>query len=204
MEGYVQADLWGDHLRCWCISTNRNFYFAQIWFDGHVKDGAMTGSLWVSQGKDTREVQWIGRRDKVDFTGTWEWPGPTGSLVQLKIERHEGRLVATYADTNRTALVYLEKSKPIPVTDLYDFGGGFYFTLLLGLEGNNMTSGSRRAGPKDGWLVGEGTMSDNTLGGTIAFYPYPQSLSNGPGAPPAKKAAVQEGRHDWLPKRVAP
>ena len=202
--GYVQADLWGDHLRCWCISTNRGFYFYSIWFEGRAVDDTMTGNLWVPQGKDTREIKWVSRREKVDFTGTWEWTGPSNPPVQLKIERRDGRLTATYVDTNRTALAYLEKSKPIPVTDFYDFGGGFYFTLLLGLEGNSITTGGRRAGPEDGWLIGEGIAANNTLSGTIAFYPYPQTSINGPGSQPDKKVVVQEGRRDWLPKRVAP
>jgi SAM-dependent methyltransferase len=212
--GYVQADLWGDHLRCWCISTNRDFYFYSIWFEGHAMDDTLTGNLWVPQGKDTREVKWASRRDKVDFTGTWEWTGPMDSPVQLKIEQRDGRLTATYADTNRTALVYLGKSKPIPVTDFYDFGGGFYFTLLLGLEGNSITTGGRRAGPEDGWLIGEGIATSNTLSGTIAFYhqtfmiersvPDPKSRTNALGSQPDKRVVAKEGRCEWLPNRLTP
>jgi hypothetical protein len=29
--------------------------------------------LWVPQGKETRELKWVGRRDQADLTGTWEW-----------------------------------------------------------------------------------------------------------------------------------
>jgi SAM-dependent methyltransferase len=215
LEGAVWADLWGDHLRFHCMPGGRSYGGFLMWFDGHVKDDTMNGSFWVSQGDETREFQWAGRRDKVDFTGTWEWTGPMDSPVQLKIERRDGRLTATYVDTNRTALVYLEKSKPIPVTDFYDFGGGFYFTLLLGLEGNSITMSGRRAGPEDGWLIGEGIATSNTLSGTIAFYPYHQLhvseaaalvskvRTNAPGSPD-KRVVAKEGRCEWLPKRVAP
>ena len=86
--------------------------------------------------------------------------------------------------------------------------GGFYFTLLLGLEGNSMTHGRRRAGPEDGWLVGEAVAHQGTLRGTIAFYPY---TDRGMGLPAMgrvpqadKKPAFQSGRRDWLAKRIAP
>ncbi len=216
LEGHVQADLWGDHLRCWCISTNRSSYFSQMWFEGHAIDDTLNGSLWVPQGNETREIKWAGRRDRADFTGTWEWAGPMDSPVQLKIERRDGRLTATYVDKNRTVPDYMGGNKPIPATDFYDFGGGFYFTLLLGLEGSSMTGGSRRVSPEDGWLIGEGIAISNTLTGTIAFYPYnrrfmnepivpdPKSRTNAPGSQPDKRVVVQEGRRDWLPKRVAP
>jgi hypothetical protein len=54
------------------------------------------------------------------------------------------------------------------VNDFYEYGGGFYFTLLLG----RMANGARETGPGNGWLVGEAVSEDGTLKGTIAFYPY--------------------------------
>ena len=202
LEGYVKADLWGDQVRYWCISTNRNFYFSQIWFEGHAIGDTLSGSLWMAQGKETRAIKWVGHRDKTDFTGTWEWAGRSNSPVQLRIERRDGRLTATYTDKNRALPMYEDDSQPIPITDIYDFGIGFYFTLLLGREGN-----SRRMGPDDGWLIGEAVAQDNILHGTIAFYPY-HSMSglrnvNQP-AQPDNKPNPQEGRHDWEARLITP
>jgi SAM-dependent methyltransferase len=206
ISGSVRADLWGDHLRCWCIPTNQSFSFSQIWFEGHASDDTLNGSLWVPQDKETREVEWGGHRDKADFTGTWEWAGPSNSPVQLKIERRDGRLSATYTDKNRALPMYEDANQPIPITDLYDFGGGFYFTLLLGCEGRG---GGRRLGPQDGWLIGEAAAHDNTLSGTISFYPYQhrnidaRTLMGQPTQSDANPA-LQNGPRDWQPKRIAP
>jgi hypothetical protein len=125
--------------------------------------------------------------------------------VQLKIERRAGQLTATYTDKHRALPMYEDASKPIPITDLYDFGGGFYFTLLLGREG----SGGRRMGPQDGWLLGEAATHDNTLSGTISFYPYQhRMIGTRPlmGQPTQSDAnpALQNGPRDWQPKRIAP
>jgi SAM-dependent methyltransferase len=211
LEGYVQADLWGDHLRYDASRSGGSYEFGML-FDGHVKLDTMSGSLWVFQSKETREIKWVGRRDKADFTGTWEWTGPMDSLVQLKLERRDGQLAATYVYTNRTVPDFMGGNKPfpVPVTDLYDFGGGFYFTLLLGLEGNSLTRGSRRAGPEDGWLIGEAVVQENTLKGTIAFHPYPDPNARLPAALrlrlqlPERKVVATAGQRDWLPKRVTP
>ena len=197
LAGVVQADLWGDHLRCFCIATNQGFYFLQMPFEGHTTADIINGNLSVPQSNETREVKWVGRRDQADLAGTWEWTGPTGSSVQLKIERRAGRLAATYADGNQT----------VPVRDLYDFGGGFYFTLLLGLQGDNYSSSGRRMGPEDGWLIGEAVARDSGLTGTIAFYPYhPMNFGVPARDQPLRsdvKPGPQEGRRDWRPTRVA-
>ena len=203
--GNINADMWGDHLRCWCIPTNQAWYPAQIWFDGHATGDTISGNVWVPQGQETREVKWLARRDEADLTGTWEWPGPTNSPVQLKIERRDGRLAASYVDKSRKSPYDSKGDQPIPVTDFYDCGGGFYFTLLLGLEGNSLSRGARRAGAEDGWLVGEAVAQDGTLKGTIAFYPYSNRFPTfGRPEQPEKKPALPEGRRDWQPKRIGP
>jgi SAM-dependent methyltransferase len=205
-SGSVKADLWGQHLRYQCISTNRSNVMLEARFDGQADNDSLSGAVSVWQSfKDTQELQWTARRDKADFTGTWEWSGPSNSPVQFQIGRREGRLVATYMDKNRTPQAG-KVNYPIPVTDLYDFGGGFYFTLLLGREG---LQGGRRAGPEDGWLVGEAVAEDNSLRGTIAFYPY-RPMVDKEGRilflPPqaGEKPAPQQARREWQPKRVAP
>jgi SAM-dependent methyltransferase len=206
VEGYVRADLWGDHLRCWCIPTNTAWHYSQMWFEGHAKSDMINGGLWVPQGKETREVKWSGHREPGDLTGTWEWPGSSNSPVQLKMERRGGVLAATYLDKNLAPPGDPEGSTVIPLADLYDFGGGFYFTLLLGHQGHSMLGGSRSMDPGYGWLIGEAVIQDGALNGTIAFYPYAlasQMIQVRPGQPD-KKPELQTGRRDWLAKRIAP
>lgn len=201
LSGYVQADLWGDHLRCWCIPTNHAAFHAQLWFEGHCGGDTLEGSLWMPEGTNTLEFKWAGRRQPTDFTGTWEWAGPSNSPVQLRIERRGGQLAATYTDKNRLGTAYGRTGQPIPVTDFYDFGGGLYFTLLLGLEGTRLSGGSRRAGPEDGWLIGEAIAQENTLSGTIAFYPY-RRAPDSPGL--IQPSPPPPGRQEWHPRRVGP
>ena len=219
MEGVVNADLWGDHLRCWCISTNQDFYFAQMWFDGRATSDTLNGSLWLSPSKETRQIQWTGRRDRAEFAGVWEWTGAMDSPVQIRIERRADHWAVTYSDPNRKAPVWAGGNRPIPVSDFYDFGGGFYFTLLLGLEGNRLSGGTRVGGPEMGWLIGEAIVRENALVGTVAFYPYPDSgfgsmsapaglnaatRTNTAVLPPETRPVVYPGRRDWQPKRVTP
>ena len=205
LQGPVEVDMWGGHLRCWCIPTNRAWYVSQMWFEGHATGDTLNGSLWVPQGKETRQCNWVGHREPADLTGTWEWPGPSNSPVQLKLERRDGRLAASYVDPSRATPYNPAEGRPIPVHDFYDCGGGFYFTLLLGLEGNSLRNGSRRVGPEDGWLVGEAVAQDGTLTGTIGFYPYANPFL-GPGHTGQADGgfAVQANRRDWRPKRVGP
>ncbi len=199
IQGYLRADLWGDHLRCWCIATN-TARSKDLIFDGHFKDDKLNGTLWIWRGTNVLDVKWVARRDPADFTGTWEWVGASNAPVRLQIERRAGRLVATYADKNREKNAWRDDTQPVPVFDFYDFGGGFYFTLLLGLEGDRFSRGARRAGPRDGWLIGEAIMDEGSLKGTLTFYPYPFV---GPSMPPGIHAPPVE-RLEWQPKRVAP
>jgi SAM-dependent methyltransferase len=203
LGGSVQVDLWGDHVRCWCIPTNQNAHRDQMWVDGRLQGDTLSGGLRMWRGTNTVEVEWAARRDHADFAGTWEWPGSSNAPVQFKLERRDGRLTATYADQNRTKNAWVDETKPIPVFDLYDFEGGFYFTLLLGLEGNRFSGGPRRMGPDNGWVIGEAVMEDGTLKGTIAFYPYSERMGL-PTNPQAGATAAPPGRRDWQPKRVGP
>jgi hypothetical protein len=199
-QGNLRVDLWGDHLRCWCMPTNVSWMRDSLWFDGHVKGGELTGGVRMRQGTNMVEVEWTARRDPADFTGTWEWPGASNAPVQFKIERQNGRLAATYTDENRKeSRGEPDDTKPILVFDTYDFGGGFYFTLLLGADKPSYRGGSRSQGPRDGWLIGEAIMDEGTLKGTLTFYPYPFTRPRTPGTP-----TPPSDRLDWQPKRVAP
>ncbi len=192
-EGHAQADLWGDHFRVHCASTGMAYGQFLTWFEGHVRNETMTGTLWICRGNEKEEVAWIARRDTVDLPGTWEWTGATNSRLQLRVERRDGRLAASYHDGKQT----------VPVRDFYDFGGGFYFTLLLGLEGNSYTSSPRRMGPEDGWVIGEGVATNNTMSGTIAFYSYPDW--NKPSSITSQSSTNNrlgiQGRSDWIARR---
>jgi len=208
-QGYVEVDLWGDHLRCWCIPADRSLHSDQMWIDGRVKDRNLVGGLRMRQGTNMVEVEWTARRDEADFTGTWEWPGASNAPVQLKIERRNGWLAATYSDQNREKNAWRDDTQPVPVFDIYDFGGGFYFTLLLGMESGTYSRSSRRTGPQNGWVVGEAVMEKGTLKGTLGFYPYGSSRFDSvlnrmqPGSNEAQLAALS-GRRVWQPKRVVP
>jgi SAM-dependent methyltransferase len=204
LSGSVTADLWGDHLRCWCIPTNTPWYPSQMWVHGRVQGNALTGVFQRWQGTNTAEAEWTAHRDQVDFTGTWEWRGASNAPVQFKIERRNGRLAATYADQNREKNAWRDETRPVPVFDLYDFGGGYYFTLLLGLEGTSYRGGSRRMGPQDGWLVGDAVIEDGTLRGTLAFHPYSRSSMPGLNDSTQSKPTPASSRRDWQPKRMAP
>jgi hypothetical protein len=176
-----------------------------MWIEGRIQDGKLNGGLRMWQGTNMVEVEWTARRDQAGFTGTWEWPGASNAPVQLKLERRNGRLAATYTDKNREKNRWRDDTRPISVFDIYDFGGGFYFTLLLGMEGDRYSRGSRRTGPQNGWVVGDAVMEEGTLKGTLAFYPYAsRALDPRQPGPKEPKPAFQSSRRDWQPKRVSP
>jgi SAM-dependent methyltransferase len=50
LQGYVEADLWGDHLRCWCIPTNQVWHQSQMWFEGHATGLVASEQAITAQG----------------------------------------------------------------------------------------------------------------------------------------------------------
>ncbi|TFG50339.1 MAG: class I SAM-dependent methyltransferase [Candidatus Brocadiia bacterium] len=173
LTGGVRVDLWGDHVR---------FEGSlQLRFDGHVRDNTIQGTLSVADHgqRQPRESAWQAQRDKADFTGTWEWPCASGPRpVRLRIEQRDGHFMATYLDGDQT----------IPVTDFYDCGGGFYFTLLIGREKYGFKNTD-----DTGWLLGEGIIDDGELKGKVEFYPYRDRSKK-------DQPAIQE----WTPRRIQP
>jgi len=166
-----RVELWGDNIRFNC---------GNIRFDGHVKKNMIQGTIAVNEQGKLQESTWQAQRDKVDLTGIWEWTFPTGlRSVRLHIERRNGDSIATYSD----------QDKPVPVSDFYDFGGGFYLTLLIGREGASV-----KINEDTGWLIGEGILDNGALKGTVEFYPYTE-MSGTPG-----KAVIQ----DWEPRLIKP
>jgi len=215
VSGTVETELLGDRLRIECRATNRYYSQFRMWFDGRATDDTLQGKVWISDTNSTREFAWTATRDKADLTGTWEWTGPWDKPVQLHVERRDGRLAATYFDPTRERPTYAGRNKPIPIEDFYDFGGGIYFTLLLGREATGGQAyytvariqhhtTSRRLGPEDGWVIGEAIGASAGLTGTIAFYPYPKSMFmeiGAPATPRTNEPASRSGREDWSPKR---
>jgi hypothetical protein len=185
----VGIDLWGNHVRFEGRSSpdpKGDYGQYQVRFDGHVHDNAMQGTLAMTDRDRLDEHTWKAQRDKADFTGTWQWPCATGPrAVRLRIEQRDGQFVATY----------LDRDQALPVTDFYDFGGGFYFTLLIGREGNS----SIRITEDTGWLIGEGVLDNGELKGMIEFHPYGRI----PGVAGERKAP-QAVIENWTPRLVKP
>ena len=180
LSGPVSLDFWGDHLRF----AVGHYAFKYLRFDGHVSKNTMQGVFTDDQHPDRA---WKAVRDKVDLTGTWEWPCLSGSRpVRLRIQRRDGRLVATY----------LDRDKGVPISDFYDCGGGFYFTLLVdGKDENGLTIA------KDiGWLIGEGVLEGGELKGTIEFYPCVMPGPDFLGGKRPPSPAIQS----WAPRMVKP
>lgn len=176
MTGRVMGDIWGDHLRFICRPDRMPYGQFQVWFDGNVEDNTMKGKLTVKDRDQIRQIQFESQRDKADFTGIWEWSSLTSDShpVRLRIEQRDGHPVATYIDGD----------KEFPVPDFYDFGGGFYFTLLIGRREHGL-----RLSADTGWLIGEGALEDGGLKGRIEFHPS--------GAPGDKKVSIYQ---DWTPR----
>ena len=169
----------------WCRPAGMPYGQFELRFDGHVNENTMKGTLAVRDRGDLRQSQWQVQRDKIDYTGTWQWPCASGSRsVRLRIEQSGGNLIATY----------LDRDQALPVTDFYDFGGGFYFTLFIGREGNSI-----RITEDTGWLIGEGVLVHGALKGKIEFYPY----GDMPGGPGERKAS-QPVIRDWAPRLIKP
>ena len=185
LAGGVGVDLWGDHVRFSCRPRNVEYGRFEIRFDGHVQENTMRGTLAVKEHGRLQEHPWEVQRKKVDYTGTWEWPCATRTRsVRLRIEQRDGHLIPTYLDGDQA----------LPVTDFYDFGGGFYFTLLIGREGNSI-----RITEDTGWLIGEGLLKNGELKGTIEFYPY-GDMPDVPGERKTSRAVIR----NWTPRLIKP
>jgi len=187
LAGGVHVDLWGSHIRFWCRPDNMPYGRFELRFDGHVHENTMQGTMAVVDEGRIQECEWKAQRGKADFAGTWEWPCASGPRsVQLRIEQRDGPLIATYLDQDRT----------LPVTDFYDCGGGFYFTLLIGRHGDSI-----RITEDTGWLIGEAVLDNGALEGKIEFHPYTDAdVPRAPGGAGAYKPVIQ----NWAPRLVKP
>ena len=146
----------------------------------------MRGTLAIKDHGQLQENSWEAQREKVDYTGTWEWPCTTGPrLVRLCIEQRDDHFMATY----------LDRDQALPVTDFYDCGAGFYFTLLIGREEHNL----RIAEEDTGWLIGEGVLDHGEIKGKIEFYPFTVT----PDVPAGRKA-FRTSIQDWAPRLIKP
>jgi len=204
VNGVLESDLWGDHLR-FQLRLPGPYGRFEMMFDGHVRADSLKGTLATWEQGRWQEHPWEGRRTKGDFTGTWEWSGTTGGRpVQLRIEQRNGNWIGTYSDPgwNSTSLdpdwnSDMPENLETSVSDFYDFGGGFYFTFLIGRKKNPMGKGySLLPDDNAGWLIGEGIVNSGAIEGTISFYPCREK--------PLGNTTVQNGSQAWRPKRLTP
>jgi hypothetical protein len=193
-EGNVRAELWGDQLRFECNPKSE----FRLMFEGRASGDTIKGKLAILEHEKVRECQWEGRRAKADFSGTLEWAGPVGERpVRLRIEQRDGKWVGTYADPGWPSEFSYELETSI--TDFYDYGGGFYFTYLIGRSHHPRGGGYTLSGDPNntGWLIGEAIVDGGDIKGTVSFYPYFQGRLD-------TNVTVQSGPRDWHPKRVVP
>ena len=76
LQGYIRGDLWGSHFRCEGRDPDGPYGEFNLMFDGRAHGDVMKGKFAIIERGRVQERQWEGRRDKADFTGTWEWIGP--------------------------------------------------------------------------------------------------------------------------------
>lgn len=163
-SGYIHAEMWGDNVRFECIPEKVPYPLHRTMrFDGYADGDTIRGKAALGRGEAERSIKL--KREKTDLTGRWEWSAfPRSRTVGLNISKDDNRLIATF----------LDGSKSIPVSDFYDFGGGFYFTLLIGRgeQGIVITEDT-------GWLIGEGVVDrDRSLKGSVEFYPWDRRTSD--------------------------
>jgi hypothetical protein len=194
-EGGFETDVWGNHLRFLATAAGKYYSEFRMIFDGHVSESTLKGTLAVYEQERLRESSWEARRDKAEFTCAWEWPCSSGPRqVQLQIERRDGRLAATYVDGQRK----------IPVSDFYDFGGGFYFTICIGRERGNVGPHTIKGDEDCGWLIGQGLASEGGVTGKIAFYPCSERDRMADMLEPQQgfSRRVSSAWRDWSPNKV--
>jgi hypothetical protein len=188
LEGSTQVDLWGNQIRFWCHPNTFPYGPKELRFDGQVHQNTMSGKIIIIKEGKNKEYEWKAQREKADFAGTWEWPCATGfRSVKLSIERNDSKLTAKYLHQ------YLDEDQVLPVTDFYDFGGGFYFTLLIGRNEH----GGVTITEDTGWLIGEAVLEDGSLKGRIEFYPYGNKNDN-----PAGAKITEPVIKEWKPNLI--
>jgi len=166
------VDLRGKHLKF----TFGDISQFEVRFDGQVEGDLMKGTLSIRDKDKGQEGTLEARREKADLTGTWKLADFRGEHpAQITIERKDGRLTSQY----------LGQDEAIPITDFYDFGGGFYFTHMVGRNGDTIYVTEKNPG----WLIGEGVLEDGQQKGNTEFYPYENKF---PGMP-------QKGNAEFYP-----
>ncbi|MFP4029413.1 MAG: hypothetical protein ACLFWL_16620 [Candidatus Brocadiia bacterium] len=184
---HFSSDLWGHKLTFLANFGGEKIAYGRLnfRFKGRVKGNRMqgVGVLKLSENGKKRKQNWKAKREKTDYCGTWQWPAATeNSPVELRIERRKGHYRATYVDGD----------KEIPVSHFYDWGGGFYFALLIGRTDAGLTLSE-----DTGWLIGEAIVQQGRLKGRIEFYP---SHYEGPGL--GEGMACKPIVRDWEPNLV--
>lgn len=179
LTGTAAVDLYGSHIRCWCSPDGAKFRPFQFMFDGHVNGSTLEGKISMIEKDQVCEYDYKAVRNKADFKGTWQWHCAAGSRqVQMRIETRD----------NQLSVVYMDQQQSLPVTDFYDFGGGFYFTLLIGANERVLPIND-----ETGWLIGQAVVVNDSLMGNILFYP------TGP-----TRGQTKIFNEVWTPQRIEP
>lgn len=179
LTGTAAVDLYGSHLRCWCSPDGAKSGQFQFMFDGHVDGSTLEGKIAMIGKDQVCEYDYKAVRNKADFKGTWQWHCAAGSRqAQIRIETRDSQL----------SVVYMDQQQSLPVTDFYDFGGGFYFTLLIGENERGLAIND-----ETGWLIGQAVVVNDALMGNILFYPT-ESI----------RGQAKSVNEIWTPQRIKP
>jgi len=148
----VPVYLVGSQLRFWSgvASRRRGGGSPILNFTGEVHEDRITGKLYLTEGIETVSQQLELRRTPADLAGLWPAaPTGAGQQFQLRLEREGDGIEGTYDSA--------------PLEDLYDFGGGIYFTVYREIDADTGEA-------PFGWLIGEAALVDGSLQGTTAFH----------------------------------
>ena len=90
LTGTVTVDLYGSHVRYWCMPEGSEYGKFEVRFDGHVDDRTLNGRMEIIEDGRSYEQNFKAMRDKADFNGTWKWPSATGDRqVTMRIVNHD-------------------------------------------------------------------------------------------------------------------
>jgi len=151
--GYLQVDLWGEQFAFFLLGEKGGTRFS-----GTVRDDLLKGKLTLWENNTPHEQEWEGRRERQELAGTWRWSHPADERpIALRLEWRGSVLIGTLVDGQQET----------PLTDLYNFGSGVYFTHYA------------QSGEDRSWLIGNGVVSSNVLTGTTRFYHHQLYFPNG-------------------------
>ncbi len=187
LSGRINGDVVGKKIRFYCFAKGADSSQVSISFKGRVDGDSISGALRHSSGDAWHTTTWAAKRKVEDYAGAWNWASPIlQKPVQLKITKKDGKYSAVYStETGET-----------PITDFYDFGGGFYFTLKR--AGTLVDNGTRVE--LSGWIIGHATMNQGSLSGQVSLYLDMLSLGS---RGQFEDVKYKDTSIDWTPRKAA-